>query len=176
VNYYEHGTYLTGNHAHAAMFGVKGNVAIGGMLYCCQHLFARASWNAKLIRFVFWSFQVGLVLMMFLALFPLGVYQLIVVLEDGLWHARSQEIIQGSIWSRLVYLRSIGGTIFAVGGVLPLVWFILSRGRRLVPEKDTLEGEWSVYNRELENDAAVWSEFDEKGKATDPTPVASTTR
>lgn len=176
VNYYEHGTYLTGNHAHAAMFGVKGNVAIGGMLYCCQHLFARSSWNARLVRFVFWSFQVGLVLMMFLALFPLGVYQLLVVLEHGFWYARSQEVIQGSIWSRLVYLRSIGGTIFAVGGVLPLVWFILSRARSMVPERDTLEGEWSIYNREIESDAAVWSEFDEKRKATDPTSLPSTAR
>jgi nitric oxide reductase subunit B len=176
VNYYEHGTYLTGNHAHAAMFGVKGNVAIGGMLYCCQHLFARASWNAKLIRVVFWSFQIGLTLMMFLALFPLGVYQLLVVLESGLWYARSQEVIQGTIWSRLVYLRTIGGTLFAVGGVGPLVWFILSRARKLVPEKDTLEGEWSIYNREIESDAAVWADFDDKRKSTDPSPLPAPTR
>ncbi|MCZ7679911.1 MAG: cbb3-type cytochrome c oxidase subunit I [Sandaracinaceae bacterium] len=89
VNYFEHSTYLTGNHAHAAMFGVKGNVAIAGMLFCCQHLFRRSAWNARLIRAVFWSLQIGLVLMMFLDLFPVGLYQLTMVLERGLWYARS---------------------------------------------------------------------------------------
>src|SRR5690606_35159669 len=78
VNYYEHGTWLTGNHAHAAMFGVKGNVAIAGMLFCCQHLFKRSAWNAKLIRVVFWSLQIGLVMMMVLALFPLGMHQVLI--------------------------------------------------------------------------------------------------
>ncbi len=28
VNYFEHATYITHNHAHAAMFGVKGNIGL----------------------------------------------------------------------------------------------------------------------------------------------------
>ncbi|MCA8916128.1 MAG: cbb3-type cytochrome c oxidase subunit I [Planctomycetes bacterium] len=155
VNYYEHGTYLTGNHAHAAMFGVKGNVAIGGMLFCCRHLFRRSAWNEKLVRVVFWSLQIGLALMMFLALFPLGVYQLNIVLTDGLAQARTQEVVTGSIWSRLVYLRTIGGTLFLVGGVLPLAWFVLSRFRKLVPESDRPDSEWDPTQRDIVEDSSV---------------------
>lgn len=158
VNYYEHGTYLTGNHAHAAMFGVKGNVAIGGMLFCCRHLFHRSAWNERLIRVVFWSLQIGLFLMMFLALFPLGVYQLMIVLNEGLAQARTQEVVGGSVWSRLVYLRTIGGTVFLVGGVMPLAWFILSRFRKLVPESNVEDSEWDASKRDVLEDSGEWSE------------------
>ncbi|MCG3184166.1 MAG: hypothetical protein ICCCNLDF_02278 [Planctomycetes bacterium] len=161
VNYYEHGTWLTGNHAHAAMFGVKGNVAIAGMLFCCQHLFKRSAWNARLIRVVFWSLQIGLVMMMVLALFPLGMHQVLIVLDEGLWKARTQEVVTGSFWSRLIYLRSIGGTVFLAGGVLPLVWFILSRARKMVPEVEDHRGEWDVYDTEVDRDSKVWADFDD---------------
>lgn len=41
------------------------------------------------------------------------------------------------------------GVVFLFGGVLPLTWFILSRGRRLVRVVDVEEGEWSVYDKDL---------------------------
>src|SRR5690606_4981382 len=34
VNYYEHGTYLTVNHGHAALMGVYGNLAIAMIVFC----------------------------------------------------------------------------------------------------------------------------------------------
>ncbi len=148
VNYFEHSTYLTGNHAHAAMFGVKGNIALAGLLFCCQHLFHKASWNPKLIRTVFWSLNIGVAMMMFFDLFPAGMYQLWVVLQDGFWYARSQEIVQGTVFQTLTYFRSLGGTVFIIGGVLPLIWFILSRGRRLVREVEVKEDEWSAYKKD----------------------------
>jgi nitric oxide reductase subunit B len=148
INYFEHSTYLTGNHAHAAMFGVKGNVALAGVLFCCQHLFSRASWNEKLIRRIFWSLQIGLVLMMALDLFPVGLYQLAAVFTHGYWYARTNEFVTGDTWVTLTWLRAVGGTVFLVGGVLPLVWFILSRGFKLVREVDIEEGEWTIYNKE----------------------------
>lgn len=148
INYFEHSTYLTGNHAHAAMFGVKGNVALAGTLFCCQHLFTRASWNEKLIRRVFWSLQAGIVLMMALDLFPVGLYQLAAVFTHGYWYARTNEFVTGDTWVTLTWLRAVGGTVFLVGGVLPLVWFILSRGFKLVREVEIEEGEWTIYNKE----------------------------
>jgi nitric oxide reductase subunit B len=148
VNYYEHGTYLTGNHAHAAMFGVKGNVALAGMLFCCQHLFQRSAWNEKLIKTVFWSLNGGLALMMFFDLFPVGLYQLAVAFTHGYWYARTQEIVTGPVFTALTWLRSIGGVVFLFGGVVPLTWFILSRGRRLVREVEVPEGEWTVYDKD----------------------------
>jgi nitric oxide reductase subunit B len=148
VNYFEHGTYLTGNHAHAAMFGVKGNVALAGLLFCCQHLFPRRAWNERLIKTAFWSLQLGVVLMMTLDLFPVGLYQLAAVVTHGFWYGRTNEFVTGPVFRTLTWLRTIGGLIFLFGGVLPLAWFILSRGRVLVREVQVEEGEWSVYNRE----------------------------
>ncbi|MDP7270886.1 MAG: cbb3-type cytochrome c oxidase subunit I, partial [Gammaproteobacteria bacterium] len=146
VNYYEHATYLTGNHAHAAMFGVKGNIALGGMLFCCQHLFHKSAWNPKLVRTSFWSMNIGLVLMMFLDLFPVGLYQTWVAYTDGTWYARSSEIVTGPVFSFLTYCRTIGGAVFIWGGLLPMMWFILSRGTKLRRKEEEVEqGEWTVY-------------------------------
>ncbi|WP_372884396.1 nitric-oxide reductase large subunit [Shimia sp.] len=143
VNYFEHSTYLTGNHAHAAMFGVKGNIALGGMLFCLQHLFKTGDWNRKLIRVSFWSLNIGIAMMMFLDLLPVGLYQLSVVLEEGLWYARSQEVIQGAVFRNLTIMRSLGGLVFTIGGVLPLMWFVLSRAARMRRKIKEDSGEWS---------------------------------
>jgi nitric oxide reductase subunit B len=144
VNYYEHATYMTGNHAHAAMFGVKGNVALAGLLFCCQHLFRKPAWNPKLVQTVFWSLNIGIAMMMFLDLFPVGLYQLMVVFQEGLWYARTQDIITGPVFKALTYARSLGGAVFVLGGVLPLIWFVLSRAFTLQREVEVEEGEWSV--------------------------------
>jgi nitric oxide reductase subunit B len=150
VNYYEHATYLTGNHAHAAMFGVKGNIALGGMLFCAQHLFHKQDWNEKLVKTSFWSLQIGLLMMMTLDLFPVGIYQLMIVFQEGLWFARSQEVLTGPVWKTLTYMRSLGGTLFIVGGVLPLMWLFVSKIGKLRAETPELEseGEWSVYEKD----------------------------
>jgi nitric oxide reductase subunit B len=162
VNYYEHATYMTGNHAHAAMFGVKGNVALAGMLFCCQHLFEKAAWSEKLIRTVFWSFQIGLAMMMFLDLFPVGLYQIYLVLTEGLWYARSTEVVLGPVFATLTYLRSIGGAVFVFGGLLPLIYFILSRGLRLRGEVDVETDEWAAYQKEYGNEYGLeWAAQEE---------------
>jgi nitric oxide reductase subunit B len=118
------------------------------MLFCTQHLLRKGAWNPKLIRTSFWSLQGGLALMMFLDLFPVGMYQLMIVFREGLWFARSQEILQGPVWQVLTYFRSIGGTLFIVGGVLPLMWFFVSRVGKLRAEADSDEGEWTIYEKD----------------------------
>jgi nitric oxide reductase subunit B len=163
VNYYEHATYMTGNHAHAAMFGVKGNIAIAGMLFCCQHLFQKSAWNEKLVRTMFWSFQIGLGLMMFLDLFPVGVYQIWVVLTKGFWYARSTEVMQGPVFVTLTYMRMFGGATFILGGLLPLIWFVLTRGLRLQREVELDSNEWASYQNEYGKEAG-------KEWATQPEP------
>jgi nitric oxide reductase subunit B len=52
--------------------------------------------------------------------------------------------VTGTVFSTLTWLRAIGGTVFLFGGVVPLVWFVLSRGGRLVPETDREADAWSV--------------------------------
>lgn len=127
VNYYEHGTYLTVNHGHAALMGVYGNLAIAAALFCSRYLIPQAAWNARLLVRAFWSLNVGLLLMVLLDLLPVGVHQLGTVLDHGLWFARSQAYVQSDVFQTLTWARVIGGALFVLGGVLPLCWFVLSR-------------------------------------------------
>ncbi|MEI2652445.1 MAG: cbb3-type cytochrome c oxidase subunit I [Microthrixaceae bacterium] len=76
VNYYEHGTYLTVNHGHAALMGVYGNLAIAAIFFCSRYLVAAERWDARLLRRAFWSLNLGLVLMVVIDLFPVGIAQL----------------------------------------------------------------------------------------------------
>jgi nitric oxide reductase subunit B len=129
ANYFEHGTYLTVNHGHAALMGVYGNLSLAAVLFCSQLLLKPSVWNAKLLRRVFWSINVGLLLMVLLDLFPSGIYQFNAVVEKGLWFARSAEFIDSGPFQTMTWLRSIGGVLFLFGGVIPLLWFLLSRIR-----------------------------------------------
>lgn len=141
ANYYEHGTYLTVNHGHAALMGVYGNLAVAAVLFCCQLLFKADWWKPKLIKTVFWSINIGLLLMVLLDLFPAGIYQFKTATEQGLWYARSSAFIESSGFQTLTWLRIVGGSIFTVGGVIPLVWFITSRRKGLKKDEnnDTIQ-------------------------------------
>ena len=131
ANYYEHGTYLTVNHGHAALMGVYGNLAIASILFCSQLLIKHNSWNAQLIKLSFWSINIGLLLMVLLDLFPAGIWQFNTVVEKGLWYARSADFIESNGFQTLTWLRIIGGSVFTIGGVIPLTWFIVSRITKL---------------------------------------------
>ncbi|MEK7485682.1 MAG: cbb3-type cytochrome c oxidase subunit I [Planctomycetota bacterium] len=137
VNYFEHGTYLTVNHGHAALMGVYGNLAIATILFCCRYLIDASRWNKKMIRFAFWSLNIGLSLMVLLDLFPAGIWQFKTVIEQGFWYARSQDFIMGSHFQIMTWLRGVGATLFLFGGVLPLVWFITTRMVSLKPVAKT---------------------------------------
>lgn len=129
ANYYEHGTYLTVNHGHAALMGVYGNLAIAAVLFCCQLLFKAEWWSPRLIKTIFWSINIGLLLMVFLDLFPAGIWQFRNVAENGLWYARSHEFIESTGFQSLTWMRLLGGSLFTLGGVVPLMWFVF-RSRR----------------------------------------------
>jgi nitric oxide reductase subunit B len=133
VNYYEHGTYLTVNHGHAALFGVYGNLAIAAMLFCSRWNVAPARWNSAVLRTCFWSLNIGLGLMVVMDLFPVGIHQLIAAMREGYAFARSQAYQDGSVFQTLTWLRGVGVAIFVTGGVLPLVWFMVSRWFALKP-------------------------------------------
>ena len=88
-------------------------------------------------------------MMMFLDLFPVGLYQTWMAFTEGTWYARSQEVIAGPVFVTLTYFRSIGGAVFVVGGVIPLIWFILSRATRIRRKEEAVEeGEWTVYDKD----------------------------
>ena len=127
VNYYEHSTYLTVNHGHAALMGVYGNLAIAAIIFCSRYLITAERWDPRLLRHVFWALNLGLLLMVVIDLFPAGIAQLNEVLTHGLWQARSQAFIEGEVFRTLTWTRIVGGAIFIFGGVLPLAWFMVMR-------------------------------------------------
>jgi nitric oxide reductase subunit B len=63
VNYYEHGTFLTLNHAHTALFGAFGELAIGLIYFCLRYIHAeRPGFSETLGLWAFWLYNGGLVL------------------------------------------------------------------------------------------------------------------
>jgi nitric oxide reductase subunit B len=131
ANYYEHGTYLTVNHGHAALMGVYGNLSIAAVLFCCKLLTMPEHWNPLLVRVSFWSINAGLMLMVLLDLFPAGILQFNVVATEGLWFARSSEFIESMTFQTLTWMRIVGGSIFLLGGVLPLVRIVAAAAKNL---------------------------------------------
>ena len=93
VSYYEIGTALTANHAHAAMMGVYGMLAIGLALFCLRYLIPEQRWPDKFAKISFWSCNIGLAWMCFATLLPLGVLQLYKSVSDGYFAARQLEFI-----------------------------------------------------------------------------------
>ncbi len=131
MNFFEHGTYLTVNHAHAALMGVYGNISLGAMMFASKILLKPSKWNIRVVRTSFWAINAGLMLMVVLDLFPAGAIQFKSVLDHGLWYARSNDFITGTVFESLTWMRGIGASVFLFGGVLPLAWFVVSRARSL---------------------------------------------
>ena len=119
MSFYEIGTQLTANHAHASMMGVYGMLSMALLVFCLRYLLRPEDWSDKLIAFSFWSLNGGLVWMVFANLFPLGIMQLADVVTNGYWHARSLEFFEKHTY--LEWLRLPGDMIFIVG-VVPLLW------------------------------------------------------
>ena len=147
INYYEHGTYLTVNHGHAALMGVYGNLSIAAVLFCSRHVITSRRWNARLLRSTFWAINVGLLLMVVMDTFPAGVLQFRSVVENGYWVARSQEFILGGAFQVLTWMRAVGGVLF-FAGVIPLLYFMISRLNSLKPVATEQRSEKQVLIKE----------------------------
>ncbi len=139
MNYFEHGTYLTVNHAHAALMGVYGNISLAAALFASRLLLRPNRWSEKVVKLSFWAINGGLMLMVIMDLFPAGAIQFKAVVDSGLWYARSHEFIGGGIFETLTWLRGVGASIFFFAGVIPLTWFIVSRARSLKPPSEAVE-------------------------------------
>ena len=122
VSYYEIGTALTANHAHAAMMGVYGMLAMGLALFCLRYLIPAARWSDRLAKISFWSANLGLAWMSFATLFPLGIIQLYASVNDGYFAARQLEFITNPTNSFFEWMRLPGDVVFIGGGVLPFLY------------------------------------------------------
>lgn len=122
VSYYQIGTALTANHAHGAMMGVYGMLAVGLALFAFRYVIPADKWPEKAARISFWCLNIGLAWMVFATLLPLGVLQLYASVNDGYFEARSLGYISKPGNALLEWLRLPGDLIFIVGGVLPFIW------------------------------------------------------
>ena len=138
VSYYEIGTALTANHAHAAMMGVYGMLAMGLALFCLRYLIPTERWPERLAKISFWSVNLGLAWMSFATLFPLGILQLYASINDGYFAARQLEFITNPTNSVFEWMRLPGDVVFIGGGVLPFL-YICWLGVRYRVSRVTLE-------------------------------------
>jgi nitric oxide reductase subunit B len=124
VNYYEHGTFLTLNHAHTALFGAFGLLSIGLIYFCLRYITAgHIRFNPRLGLTAFWLYNAGLVLWILLNFFPIGWPQLMAVYEHGLAFARSAAFYKDTIFWQ--WMRLPGDVLFAAGAILMALDFLI---------------------------------------------------
>ena len=123
ISYYETGTNLTPNHGHAALMGVFGMLGIAFLVFAIRQVSTDLNWKKieKYVKVSFWGLNIGLAGMMMLQLFPSGVMQLLDVINNGYWHARSLEFSGQQSVINLAWLRLPADVIFMVVGVVPLL-------------------------------------------------------
>ena len=121
--YYMQGLNTTPVHGHAALFGVYGMLGIGLMLFVLRSMYRKQKWNDKLIRFTFWTLNIGLLLMVVVSLLPVGLMQTFASVNHGMWYARSAEFMQQPLVNAFKWSRIIGDTIFGIG-TLTLFLFV----------------------------------------------------
>ncbi len=124
VLYYIQGMNTTPLHAHTALFGVYGNLAIALMLFSVRHIVALRSWSDRMLKWSFWLVNGGLLGMTILALAPAGFYQMYYAVTYGVWYARSPEITTSPFIKLLNYMRIAPDTVFGAGGVVLFVFIV----------------------------------------------------
>jgi len=134
--YYMQGLNTTPVHGHTALFGVYGMLGLGLMLFCLRVLYVRQEWKDNIIKFSFWTINIGLMTMVLLSLLPIGFMQTWASVRHGYWFARSAEFLYSPAITVFKWLRAPGDTIFAIG-ILVLVLFIfgLATGHSLLKRK-----------------------------------------
>ncbi|MCU0293816.1 MAG: cbb3-type cytochrome c oxidase subunit I [Thermoanaerobaculaceae bacterium] len=145
VNYYEHGTYLTMNHGHAALFGTYGMLSIALLLFSWRGLVKREAWDDRLLKVSFWGLNVGLLLMTLGTLFPVGIMQTWSAYRDGLWAARDASFFEGGFVQLIGTIRAVPDLMIILLGVVPLTIFLFKTYPKLKAQQ-IAEGE-SLWDR-----------------------------
>ncbi len=154
VSYYEIGTALTANHAHAAMMGVYGMLAIGLALFCLRYLIPAERWPEKWAKISFWSTNIGLAWMCFATLLPLGILQLYKSVSAGYFEARELKFLTGNTNALIEWLRLPGDIVFIAGGAV-LTLYIAYLGIRQTVTRVTLEEPEDILFTEVAAPAGV---------------------
>ncbi len=115
--YYLQGLNTTATHAHAALFGVYGFLALGFTLLVLRYIRPKMQFDERLMKTSFWWLNGGLVLMLFTSLLPVGIIQFVASASEGLWYARSEAFLQSDLLVTLRWVRTIGDVVFIIGAV-----------------------------------------------------------
>lgn len=115
--YYIQGLNTTAVHAHAALFGVYGFLAIGFSLLVLRYIRPQVIFNEKLMKTGFWALNIGLLLMIFTSLLPIGFMQFQASFNEGLWYARSEAFMQQPLLQTLRWVRTFGDVVFIIGAL-----------------------------------------------------------
>jgi nitric oxide reductase subunit B len=148
VSYYEIGTALTANHAHASMMGVYGMLSVGLALFCLRYIIPEKHWSDKAARISFWSLNLGLAWMVFATLFPLGLLQLYHSIGVSYYDARTLNYIGNRANSVLEWMRMPGDIVFILGGTLPVL-YLSFLGIRYMKRNSTIEGSKEILFTEI---------------------------
>lgn len=122
--YYLQGLNTTPTHAHAALFGVYGFLALGFSLLILRYIRPQLVFSDKLMKVAFWWMNVGLALMLFTSLLPVGIIQFVASASEGLWYARSESFMQSDLLVTLRWVRTFGDVVFIVGA-LAVSWQVV---------------------------------------------------
>ena len=123
--YYIQGLNTTPVHAHAALFGVYGFLAIGFTLLVLRYIRPQLVFSERLMKVGFWSLNAGLVLMIATSLMPIALFQFYASVSEGLWYARSEAFMQQPFIVTLRWVRTFGDVVFIVGA-LSVAWQVVS--------------------------------------------------
>jgi nitric oxide reductase subunit B len=121
--YYMQGLNTTPVHAHTALFGVYGLLALGLTLIIARLLSGTRMWKESTLAAAFWCMNIGLTLMVGLSILPIGIAQAAASISEGLWYARSADFLQQPWLEQLRWLRIVGDSVFLVG-VGAFAWFM----------------------------------------------------
>ncbi|CAI3956344.1 Nitric oxide reductase large subunit (NorB) (PDB:3WFC) [Commensalibacter communis] len=124
ANYYEHGTSLTLNHAHTAMFGAFGLLGLGMIYFCLRYAAGnKYPFIERWGYIALFLFNIALVLWTWLTFFPVGWPQLNAVYEHGLNFARSLSFYDTkTLWQ---WMRMFGDILFACGALIMVFDFLV---------------------------------------------------
>jgi nitric oxide reductase subunit B len=133
VLYYIQGTNTTALHAHTALYGVYGTLAIALMLFSMRNIVPQAAWSDRLLKWSFWCLNGGLLAMTLVSLLPAGFYQFYYAVKYGMWYARSPEIASGPVIRALSYARIGPDLVFWAGSLLMLAFVLRATFMTLNP-------------------------------------------
>ena len=105
-------------HAHAALFGVYGFLALGFVLMVGCYIKPNFTYDEKQMTIGFWMMNAGLAGMIASSLLPIGVFQAAASITHGLWYARSEEFLQQGFLEGFRWIRTLSDLVFIGGACL----------------------------------------------------------